>query len=229
MTAQAPRYEIYRLIHKGLRAFMADTLLAVGSLDGDDEAAVADALGRVRGLADFCRRHLEHENGFVHPAMEARAPGSTRDTAGDHEHHEADIEALESAVAEVASRRGAERAAAAQALYRRLCVFVGENLVHMEQEEGRNTAVLWRTHSDEELMALERAIVAAQPPEEQMLGLRWMVAAATPAERAELLGGVRAAVPPEVFGGILDTVMRPLAAADRAKLQRALATPALAA
>ena len=35
--AVAPRYDIYVLIHKALRAYMVDTLLAVGQLDVDDE------------------------------------------------------------------------------------------------------------------------------------------------------------------------------------------------
>jgi len=227
--AAMPRYDMYRLIHKGLRALMADTLTALGSLDCDDPIELADVLGRVRGLLDFCRSHLAHEDGFVHPAMEAREPGSAGEALSDHAEHEREIAGLEAAVAAVEAAPGGERAAAAHALYRGLAVFVGENLVHMDHEESHNNAVLWRRYRDDELVAIEQAIVASQPPEEQMVTIRWIVAAASPAERAGFLGAIRDAAPPEVFGAILDMVQAHLRPADRAKLARALSRPALAA
>ena len=205
-----PRYDIYRLIHKGLRLFMTDTLTAAGTLDAGDPAAVAEVTGRVRALLAFCRAHVRHENGFVHTAMEARAPGSAAAVAGDHDHHLADIAALEELADAVAAGR-----ADAHTLYRRLAVFVGENLVHMEQEEGRNNAVLWQAFQDEEIMAIERAIVDSQPPADKMLTIRWIAAAATPAERTAFLAAVRAAVPPAAFAAILEMVGPHLRPAER--------------
>jgi hypothetical protein len=224
----APRYDMYRLIHKGLRAFMADTLVAVGSIDVDDAAGTAEVLGRMRGLLAFCRSHLGHEDDFVHPAMEARAPGSSRNAALDHAEHAEAFLALEGAAAALeaamAERRShAFRADAAHALYGLLATFVGENLVHMGVEESHNNAVLWRTHADAELMAIEQAIVAAQAPQEQALTIRWIAAAATPAERAAFLLDIRRAAPAEAFDGILALVEAHLAPHDRAKLRRALA------
>ncbi|MBP2296425.1 hypothetical protein [Azospirillum rugosum] len=229
MTGQASRYDMYRLIHKALRGFMVDTLAAVGRMDADDDGEVAAVLGRVRSLLTLCASHVEHENRFVHTAMEARAPGSSADIASDHDHHARDLAALAAAVGAVEAAHGPARADAAHALYRRLALFVGENLAHMEAEESHNNGVLWRTHRDEELQAIEQAIVAAQPPEEMMLVLRWMLASATPAERANLLGGIRAMAPAEAFAGMMALAQSVLAPADHDKLTRALAAPALAA
>ncbi|HYD65434.1 hypothetical protein [Azospirillum sp.] len=231
MTGQtpAPRYDMYRLIHKGLRAWMADTLAAAGTLDTDDDREVAAVLARVRGLLDFCAKHVKHENTHVHAAMEARAPGSTAAIAAEHEHHATEIAALEAAAAAVESARGAARADAAHALYRRLAAFVGENLVHMEEEEGANNAVLWAAYTDAELMAIEHAIVESQSPDDKMLGMRWIIAAATPAERAALLSAVRPTVPAEAFAGLLEMLKSVLPPAAHGKLVRALAAPALAA
>lgn len=227
--APAPRYDMYRLIHKALRAFMTDTLTAVGTMDPDDDAEVAATLPRVRGLLALCASHVAHENAHVHTAMEARAPGSSAGPAGDHDHHARDLADLAAAVDAVEAGRGPARAGATHALYRRLAVFVGENLVHMEVEESHNNGVLWRAYRDEELQAIERGIVASHAPEEMMLVTRWMVAAATPAERAELLGAIRATAPAEAFQGILDMAKAVLPPSAHEKLARALTAPALAA
>lgn len=231
MTRHAPyaRYDMYRLIHKAMRAFMAETLTALGAMDPADDGEVAETLERVEGLLAFCRSHLEHENAFVHPAMEARAPGSAGGAAADHVHHGDDLKTLAADLAAVRGTHGDARAAAAHALYRHLAEFVGDNLGHMEVEESHHNGVLWQFYRDDELMAIEGAIIASQPPEEAMLTLRWMLVGANAAERAALLAAVRATVPPEVFGAILSLAQAHLRPADFAKLSRALDARPLAA
>ena len=73
----APRMDLYRGIHKAVRAFMCDTLTMVGQRDIDSDENVAALVAQVRGLAAFCADHLAHENQLVPPAMEARRPGSS--------------------------------------------------------------------------------------------------------------------------------------------------------
>ena len=75
-TTTHPRFDIYAIIHKGLRAAMTDALLAAGRVDARDAREVTDTVARVDALLGFCQLHLEKENKFVHPAMEARRPGS---------------------------------------------------------------------------------------------------------------------------------------------------------
>ena len=61
--------------------------------------------------------------------------------------------------------RATSRATAVAELQRFLAQFVAENLTHMNVEESWNNAVLWETHSDAELIAIEQAIVASLSPE----------------------------------------------------------------
>lgn len=227
MTADiaAPRFDMYRLIHKGLRSLMAETMLAVGAMDVEDDADRAAVLARVRGLVVFCRGHLAHEDAYLHTAMEAREPGSTRQAAGDHAEHAHMFDALEADVAAVEATLGAARAQAAHALYCRLAVFVGENFVHMAVEESHNNAVLWRNYSDAELVAIHDALLATIPPEEMALTIRLIAPAATPAERAAFLSEIRHSAPPPAFQGVLDLVLSHLKPVDREKLARDLALP----
>ena len=223
LPAKPPCHDIYALIHKALRAAMSDVLVTVGRLDAADTREVSDAVVRVRELLDFCQEHLETENAFVHPAMEARRPGSTAAIAGEHVHHAAAIAALRQGVDGLARAPAPLRERAAGLLYRELTLFVGENLVHMRQEEIEHNAVLWETHTDAELMALEETIKSHVPPAMMPRVLRWMLPAATPAQRAQMLRGLRAHAPAAVFEGVLAIARAHLDPAAARKLDAALA------
>jgi hypothetical protein len=211
------RYDIYAFIHKGLRAFMAHTLVRAGRLDALDADEVAEAGAEVLALLAICRSHLQHENEFVHTAMQARAPGSAAAIAGEHEEHVQAIERLQALLAAVPGDP-----AAAQALYRALSAFVAENFEHMQREESLHNAVLWAHYDDGELHALEQRIVDSLAPDEAALSMRWMLPHMTPAERAALLGGMRQGAPAEAFDQVLSLIRPLLGGRDWRKLSLAL-------
>src|SRR5215467_2411959 len=87
MNNASIRLNLYAGVHKGLRACMAHVLVETGRMDTTDNEDMTRALAAVRHLLVLCRSHLEHEDTFVHAAMQARRPGSAATTLGDHEHH----------------------------------------------------------------------------------------------------------------------------------------------
>lgn len=220
---QSPaRYDIYAFIHKGLRACFAHTLVAVGRLDCSDSEEVDFVLSEVEDLLAFCRSHLAKENKFVHSAMESRRPGSTRQGGADHEHHEQAIAALAEQVETLRRLPALRREAATRELYRDLGRFVAENLEHMAMEEREHNRVLWETHSDAEILAIEGAIVASLTPEDSRLSQGWMLRAMSAGERAGFLGAIRANAPAPVFEGMLQAARALLGERDRRKLETAL-------
>lgn len=225
-AVQAPRVDMYGGIHKAIRAFMADTLLAVGRMDPDDHAEAARTADRVMQLLDFCTAHLAHENGFVHPAIEARAPGASAAIAHDHEEHLQEIGELAAAAAALGSAEGLLRHAVAQSLYRQLAQFVAANFQHMHVEETAHNAVLWAHYTDAELVQIHDALVASIPPEQMLVTARWLVPFLNPVERAGLLLDIRGKAPAPAFQALLDTARPHLAAGEWAKLARALDVPA---
>ena len=221
--AVPPRFNIYALIHKGLRAHLTHTLVAVGAMDVDDAEDVHAVLSDVRALLALLTGHIRHENGFVHPAMEARRAGSAVHTADDHVEHRMEIDAIGALVAAVEEAAGIDRQRAADRLYRRLALFVAENFVHMHTEETDNNAVLWAEYADDELLAIDRAIVASLPPDEVAVVMRWFGIGMNHGERVQMLSEIRAAAPAPVFAGLVGLMGTQLAARDREKLARALA------
>lgn len=222
-TVPAERHDIYAGVHKGLRSFMADTLVAAGRMDAYDPAEVIGTLAQIRELLALCRAHLHTEDQFLHPAMEGRRPGSARETAKEHEDHVLAIEAIEADALAVERAQPGPRAEAARRLYHRLAMFVAENLEHMHAEETANNAVLWATYTDEELAEIQHAIVASLHPGKMAAFIRWMVPAMSPAERAGLLGGIQLGAPREVFDRVLATARPHLTDREWAKLMAALA------
>jgi iron-sulfur cluster repair protein YtfE (RIC family) len=220
--AAAPRVDMYAGIHKALRALMADTLLAVGRMDSEDALERAQVTQRVLELLDFCRSHLGHENDFVHPALEARAPGASGKIAHEHEEHLQAIVALADQTTALLQCEAAGRPAAALALYRALSLFIAHNFEHMHVEETAHNAVLWARYTDAELIGIHNALVASIPPDEMMYVLRWMVPFMNPAERAAMLGDMRDHAPAPAFAAALDVVRPHLGEREWAKLGRDL-------
>lgn len=221
-TTGTGRYELYTAIHKALRLLMAETLGAIGRTDAAQEAEVATTLRLVRELTAMCRVHLHTENQFVHTAMEARRPGSANLAAQDHADHEVAIERVEADALAVEKSTGEARASLLFTLYNRVALFVGENLEHMNEEETHNQSVLWETHTDEELQAIEGAIIASHTPAETAAAMRWMIPALPGPQGAALLGMLRSALPEPAFNGLLGLVFTHVGAKDDVRLTRAL-------
>ncbi|MFT3778834.1 MAG: hemerythrin domain-containing protein [Ottowia sp.] len=223
MLNTAPRLDLYAQIHKALRAQMMDTLHVAGRVDVRNPADLHDTCERVLALADVCTGHIAHENDFVHPALEAHRPGTSAEIASEHARHLDAIAIVRDTVAALRTASPGARDAAALTLYRTLALFIAENFVHMHAEETEHNRVLWAFYSDEELLALHGRIAAAIPPHEHLDTMRWMIPAMTPAERAQVLCGLRAEAPAPMFNAVLDAVLPHLRTDDKAKLMRALA------
>jgi hypothetical protein len=223
-AAAAPqRREIYHLVHKGLRAAMSDALVGLGRVDLTSRDSIAAALDAVADLLGLCAEHLEHENAFLHSAMERAAPGSSKHCAEDHQHHVKTIADLRTRLDEARQAEAQTRERAFKVLYRLLSVFVAENLAHMEIEESTNTALLWQHYSDADLLAIEQQIHAHIKPERMLTWLRWILPNVTRQQRAAMMKGMQVGMPAELFGGVLAMVTPHLSEHERAALMADLA------
>jgi hypothetical protein len=180
------RLDLYTPIHKAMRHFMTDTLQRVGRLDVLDAADMQSTLAQLGALLDQCVAHLDHENQFVHPAIEARRPGAAHRIAEEHLAHLESIDALRLDADQLRRALPDRRAGLALRLYRHLALFVAENFAHMHHEETVHNTTLWALYTDAELHALHDRLLASLQPEEAEATLRWMLPALNPAERARV-------------------------------------------
>lgn len=223
------RYNIYEVIHKALRARLSRTLVAIGQVDVDDPASLRELEAEVNTTLAMMHGHLTAENAFIHPAMEARVPGSAIRIAEEHVHHEDDIQLLREACAALLAAAPDLRQGLADRLYVLFDLFVQDNLTHMRHEEEHHNAVLWSAYDDAEIVAIEQALVGALPPEKKALYLHAMLPAVPTRDRVRLLGGLRQSVPAEAFDGIYASLCTLLDTRAQRRLAEALGLSAAAA
>jgi len=221
----ADRPNLYVPIHKALRSMMCDTLCRVGRLDVFDLDEMVGTLNGVETLLALCLDHIEHEDSFIHTAIEARQPAASARTGADHVEHIESIAALRAEVAALAAAGSGERMNLALRLYRHLALFVAENLQHMHVEETVNNVALWAHYSDAELHQIHERLLASIAPQKHLLVARWMVPALNPSERAGFFGAMKTQTPPEAFLGVLEHVRPHLDHAGWVKLTRAVGVP----
>lgn len=220
-----PRQDLYAAPHKGLRHFMTDTMVRLGMLDPEDGAAAGEVISQLRGLLRQMAHHQTIEDRFVLPAIEARRPGASAGNASDHHHHVRTMAALgdrTTAVERAIEAASPDRYVLAHRLYLEVSAFVGENLTHMAVEETQLNPLLWTLYDDDELRAIQAQILAWETPEQMTVGVRWIVPAVNPAERAQLVTGARAMLVPAVFDQLMGYARTLITQADWAKLASAL-------
>lgn len=225
-AALAPRVDGYRMIHKTLRKQMFDCVYLLGRVDAADDAEFHAALDGVSALALACEQHLQKENTYVHPAMEARSPGSTRQILDEHFEHIEEIDFLRAEVSRIRNVPQQVRAAQTHRLYLHLTHFVADNLKHMRHEELEHNAVLWAKYSDAELIAIEQRIIASVAPPEMMGIMKIAIPAMAHTERAAMLGGMKQSeMPRQAFEAVVQLAREGLATHDWDKLARAIGEP----
>lgn len=220
-----PRHDLYAAPHKGLRNFMSDTQLRIGMLDTEDLASARDAIEQLRALLALMTHHLNIEERFVLPAIEVRRPGASADNAGDHHHHRRTMTSLgdrANAVERAVEAGSQDRHVLAHRLYLELSTFVGDNFTHMAIEETVINQILWALYDDEELRAIQGAILAWETPEQLAASVRWLVPALNPAERAFVFSGARSSLEPPVYDQLVGFARTLISQADWVKLATAL-------
>lgn len=216
-TLVSPRFDLYGPVHKGLRAFLADTLQRVGSLDVEDAAQLQEICSQTLDLLELLRSHVDHEDEHIHPLLERCRAGGAAQATDEHVRHR---QVLDSLAVEVRGLLSAPSYPAADALYQNLAELMAENLVHMRLEDLGHQSLLWTHYSDAELMALDGRIVGGLAPKEMMLFLRWMLPAMTPPQRLGLMRGLRAQAPLTVQAAVARLAQQHLPAPAWERLQR---------
>jgi hypothetical protein len=223
----ALRFDLYGPIHKALRRGMCGLLVRFSSTDFTDEQQRTGLLRDLRLTLSLMAHHLKSEDAFFHPALEEKAQGAAARPIQDHVAHSRTAEEVTRLANTLESADAAGRQAAAMKLYHRYSEFVGENLVHMAEEEHVLQPLFHQHYTDEELLGLTGKVRANLSPEVNMAFLGFMIPALNREERARLLGGLKASVPPQAFNAVMQTAARPsLTPEDWQHLTHQLGLPA---
>lgn len=202
MRATTGRDDFFTQIHKAIRWGLFDAAAALGRLDASDEAARGEVFASWRRLSALLHAHTWHEETFIHPLLEAKAPGSSHLRHLEHEVLEGELSRLDAAMGSLAPPEGDAVPAGAAGeptvsdindLGRDLTAFIGAYLPHLLEEELNSMPLLWATCSDAELAECRNAFMASVGPEENELTLELFFQALDTDELAAVVEGCRAA------------------------------------
>ncbi len=210
--------DLYRDIHKGIRAELFGVTGDAGCLDPADLAGRADLAVQWHGVAATLRAHAEHEDGAIQPAIEAHLPALAERIAADHDALERRIDWIGELLDEAVDVAPIDQRPTLHRGYVELASFTSAYLEHQDVEERVVMPALERAIGPEAVVAIHQAIIGAIPPDEMATSLAFMLPAMNLDDRAELLGGMRAGAPAEVFAGVWSLAGSVLAPSDRAAL-----------
>ena len=194
--------DLYRDIHKGIRAELFAVTTAAGSLDPADRRGWVDLAGRVDTVLDTLVDHAHHEDAHVQPVLVDALPELAARMAEEHEAIEGRFPGLRELAAFAGVVRPGEARSVADTLYLGLSELTGVYLVHQDAEEWVVMPALEAAVGVPATMAINGAIIASIPPDEMAASLSIMLPAMNVDDRAELLGGMQAGAPAEVFAGV---------------------------
>jgi hypothetical protein len=214
--------DLYRDIHKAIRAELFAVTEEAGRVDasqGGDRAALAD---HVRSVVWLLTSHAEHEDGAIQPVLEQRLPDLARRVAADHDAIERRMDVLAELATTVVEADTTGARAAVHALYGELASFTAAYLDHQDVEERVVMPTLEAEIGVEAAVGIHQAIIGSIPPDEMARSLALMLPAMNIDDRAELLGGMRAGAPEEVFHAVWSLAGSVLTPADHAALAQRL-------
>jgi hypothetical protein len=214
--------DLYRDIHKGIRSELFAVTEQAGRIDPasrDDRAAVA---AHVTSVVDLLVEHAEHEDGAIQPVLEQVLPALAARVAAEHGTIEARLAGLDELADEAMAAGEADQRGTSHRLYVELAAFTCAYLDHQDVEERLVMPALQDAVGVDAVADIHQVIIAGIPPEQMARSLAVMMPAMNIDDRAELLGGMRAGAPAEVFAGVWSLVGSVLAPAEHAALARRL-------
>lgn len=202
------RFEMYRPIHKAVRHMLFSTAGALGTADLLDQASTRAMLTQLDEAIKKLKEHADHEERFVHPALESRSPGITGPFEQNHRDDELLFVELQTLGRQMESANGDQRRAVGNRIYGLFSKYVGEYLGHLDREEQQLEPALWRHFSDQELQSIDGQIMGSMPPERMAAWLPFICTSFNPDELAAIIGGVQHAAPPQVAQGLIQMAER---------------------
>lgn len=196
-------FDLYRDIHKGIRAELFALTGSAGSLDPSDVVGWLALTEHVRAVERTLSSHAHHEDTFIDPALREHLPALAEVVVDDHARLDAAFATVGDLVGAGADAAAGGRRRLAHLAYLQLAAFTSSYLAHQAVEEIEITPALERAIGGEAVAGIHMAIVQSIPPEEMASSLAMMLPAMNAEDRTELLGGMQAAAPPEVFAGVV--------------------------
>jgi hemerythrin-like domain-containing protein len=199
------RYNPFRQIHKGLKAMLYQTAMAIQHNDFSDVYATGHVVDQVQKVLWLFDGHAHTEDSMVFPLIQQHATHIVDEFEKQHEKDHQLSQDVENALdALLQAKDKDERIVKAQELTFAFERFISFNLEHMMMEETVVAPVIWQHYTDAELHGLTAKIVQSLPADKNEHYTDWMLIGNSNPEVINWLNGVKASAPAPVFEGLCE-------------------------
>ena len=217
------RYNVFYLIHKGLRAMLYDTATTLQQTDFVDISAATPTLAKVNDVLFAFEHHAHHEDNFILPAVEAYEPEIATSFESEHQEDYRLAGRLRNLlIIYENSFLPEERTVCGSAITKSFTEFLTFNLQHMAKEELLLNHALWRLYTDEQIKAIQQQLMATITAIELQSASRWIMRAISIADAIEWLKSVRQSSPVTAFNNLMKIAAEELGETRFATIQEGL-------
>jgi hypothetical protein len=205
------RYNVFNQVHKGLRALLYETALAVQQTDFDNREEAKATSTRLAEVIELFETHADTEDRLVFPAIREYEPSVVLAFEDEHDKDHALGQRLKELLFVLEHSVSEEtKLQTGQNIQQAFVDFMVFNLEHMAKEETVINKFLWRYYTDEQLHELTQTIVSQVSPEMMGKYSRWIVRGLNNREIATWLREVKGTAPEFVFAGLMTITEREL-------------------
>lgn len=206
------RFNLFKSLHKGLRALLADTLIQLQQTDFLIEAQASVAFERIKLALLLMHRHTKWEDDVVFRKLGANALSMTGYFTSQHYHTDAltlNLDILICGFEE--AKTPAEMETVANSLLSAFIEFAAYSFNHMNMEEQLINPLLWCSYTDQELQALQLLHLNPSAGKSEQIFLQWMLIHNTNRELASWLNSMNHNAAAIQFNRIYDLAQEVLA------------------
>lgn len=195
-------FNLYRDVHKGIRRMLFALTEQAGSVDPSSRSARADVAANLDQTIEFLRLHAHHEDAAIGATLETDLPDLGAEIEHDHDTLEGRLVDLQTIAYETVEANTTAQRDAMYRMYVELASFTSSYLAHQDLEERVVMPAVEKAVGVEAVVGIHLQIIGSIPPDQMAASLAQMFPAMNIDDRAELLGGMRASAPAEVFEGV---------------------------
>jgi len=196
-------FDLYRDIHKAIRNELFAVTTAAGNIDPNDRMDRAALADHIASVIELTESHADHEDSHIDAVLQAHAPELADKITADHHAFEPHLRWIGDFARQAAEATAGDFRRDTHLIYLELSAFTSAYLAHQLVEEREVMPALEKAVGIDTVLGLHHAIVSSIPPPEMAQALAIMFPAMNVDDRVEMLAGMKAAAPPEVFDGTL--------------------------
>ncbi len=151
------RVKLYRE-HKYVSFALSELERVIAKADFTDDEALKCVQREWQLVKEMLEGHAHHEEQNFHPLLERKGSTIHHEAHEDHAHQEEALKDLQDLLEAI--KRSPDRVEAGYQFYLAFRKFVGDNLLHLHEEETKLLPELQRLCTDEELRAIEHPTYA---------------------------------------------------------------------